>query len=58
MKKILMLVALVLGVSAMAEDATNTANTGVTTTIKKEAKKVEEKMSNAKKDVRSKSSRC
>ena len=43
MKKILMLVALVLGVSAMAEDATNAANTGVTTTIKKEAKKVDEK---------------
>ena len=41
MKKILMLVALVLGVSAMAEDATNAAHTGVTTNIKKEAKKVE-----------------
>ena len=52
MKKILMLVALVLGVSAMAEDATNTANTGVTTTIKKEAKKVEEKMSDVKEDVK------
>ena len=48
MKKMLMMLALVLGVSAMAEDAANNAMA----TMKKEAKKVEEKMADTKKDVK------
>ena len=48
MKKMLMMVALILGVSAMAEDAA----TGAMATMKKEAKKVEEKMVDVKEDVK------
>ena len=48
MKKMLMMVALILGVSAMAEDAT----TDAMATMKKEAKKVEEKMVDVKEDVK------
>ena len=42
------MLALVLGVSVMAEDATN----GAMATMKKEAKKVEAKMADVKEDVK------
>ena len=48
MKKMLIMLALVLGVSAMAEEAANNAMA----TMKKEAKKVEEKAKEVKEDVK------
>ena len=57
MKKMLIMLALVLGVSAMAEEAATTtkaedAKTGAMATMKKEAKKVEEKAKEVKEDVK------
>ena len=57
MKKILLMMALVLGLSAMAEDAATTTKTedtktGAMATMKKEAKKVEEKAKEVKEDVK------
>ena len=57
MKKILLMMALVLGVSAMAEEATTATKTedvktGAMATMKKEAKKVEEKAKEVKEDVK------
>nr|WP_235044696.1 hypothetical protein [Fusobacterium hwasookii] len=54
MKKLLMMLALILGVSAMAEDATN----GAMATMKKEAKKVEAKMADVKEEVKEKAEKA